>query len=235
MKILSFCPYGSFSEEAGILYLLASYLNSSGHQLLHAQCNGIFPICERDQKIGWKRSLESCSLCMGEQRALAQLGGVEVIELSKYLTSNDIVNSLRRISAISRDDLVEAEYEGISLFSVCLPVFKKMFGRDEPHFLHRHHEPALRHLFTSTILSFEAAAKVARIYQPDTALIADGIDIVTQAFLRAFDRCSVDSVTLRWREESNNIRIFQHSQSESLEIDFFVEAISLIQMSSFRR
>jgi hypothetical protein len=230
MKIVTFCPYGSLSEEAGLLFLLGAHLQAENHSVQYLQCNGAFSLCERDENLGWKRSLESCSLCIGEQAAFAYLSNIEILELSRYLSSRDIVESKRIVSALRIEELSQAEYEGLSLFSLCLPIFQKMFASETVTFLHQKHETIVRGLFLSIIHSYIAGRKLCAVEQPDLALVADGTDMITSPFLRALEQEKVDAVTIKWQKQDNTIKIFRRNCSKSINVDFFVEITSLITM-----
>ena len=79
MKVAIHLPYGSLSQESGLLTLLARYLHYAEVEVVLLGCNGFVSQCKRDLEFDLNgavggvtdspRGLHSCLACMRDQRA----------------------------------------------------------------------------------------------------------------------------------------------------------------------
>ncbi len=146
MKLAVFTPFGTWSRETGVIYLLINYLEGIYPGILQLRCNGSMPCCALDAERNWKRNLDSCFNCIAEQDELAAWSRIHSADLSHYLTPDDVLGAKRWVVSLSDKDLMTAEFNGQKLFDVCAGLFKERFGEGVLNLSHKTQAQFLRQL-----------------------------------------------------------------------------------------
>ncbi len=188
MKVNSFLPFGFFSKEAGLISLISNYVRTYGLSVTPILCNGVISACQRDSESGWQRDFNSCLQCISEQNRLAAwsqdtgavnsaASAISTISLSKFLHPQDIDQTKRWILGLSREELLEANFEGLPLGSLCQHSLIKQF--QEIDLQNRSVEMAVRRVLLSAARISRAFKTYSVAEKPDYLLMAGGQDFLS--------------------------------------------------------
>ncbi len=208
MKIGVFSPYGTFSQESGLIYLLANYLKSSGTNTFQLRCNGFFPVCDRDSESGWKRTMLSCPSCARDQRSFAEWANIDSTELSMYLSPREVEQSYRFIADAKVAELLTLQYGPLSLFDACQQSFRTRFGYDTADIKNKAHVQYLQKAELGALRMCLATRRFFNNVEPTCILLAGGRDYLSQAFSAASQLSSRSVALFQWRIEERSVRIY---------------------------
>lgn len=227
MKTAIFTPYGTRSEESGIIYLLANYMRERTGEVYQLRCNGAFPVCDRDEEREWRRDIDSCALCSHEQLRLAQWAGVETRNMTKYLLPADIDRVRTWATRLSTDCIASAELDGHPIHDYCKASIERRTSscRDD-----ERSEISKRYLFSAGL----TLAAVPRWYgelAPDLILAADGEGYMSRSFNAALEAegAAEKVVRFRWMPSEHTIRITVSRSNESAECPLLLEDVSVMR------
>ena len=128
MSIVLCSPYGGYkTPEAGLLYLLGRYLAARGSAVSQLKCNGVLPVCDRDAESNWRRPVSGCFACMQDQRDLSAWSGIGTIELSTFLSPDDVQRTARWVNGLSDEELSAAEFDGVNVSDRAAGTFAHRF------------------------------------------------------------------------------------------------------------
>lgn len=207
MKIAIFSPYGSSSQETGILGLLGNYVKSMFEQVWLLRCNGVFSLCERDAESGWRRGIQNCFRCMGEQARLAIWSGLPCEDLSAYVHPEDVLDSKRWVTTLPIDELEEANFAGIRIFDLCRGAFRSRFGSEQPDLRNPVQDETARRLMISSIRMCLATDRFHKEQHPDLVLVSGESDYITSSFIARSRARSRDIAIFRWDLTNRSIKI----------------------------
>lgn len=228
MSIVLFAPYGSNNDEGWFLYLLATYLGGSRSGLMQLVCNGCFPVCMRDRAVNWKRSLASCASCAAEQRLFGGNALLDSYSLSQLIDSQEVIKAQRVVDGMSRENLLEANYEGLPLFLLALPTFQERFARDEPSFVNKQHEVMIRQLYISIITTYCAGQRLSEVDDLEMVLTAGPRDFMIDVLYAALREAMIPRLHIRYDEERRCILASREHEGSTFDFPFVVDAISLL-------
>ena len=207
MKIALFTPFGSSSRESGIIYLLANYLHDIYPEIMQLRCNGLFSLCDRDAERNWKRPLQACFACGGEQARLAAWSRVKSTCLSRYLLPRDVDETRRWILSVEEHDLTTARFREVNLFPFCRSSFRSRFGSETPDILNKSHCQVLRRLLLSAARHMLAVDRFHRKYAPDVVFAPGGEDFISALFLSRSNVQGVRPYVLTWDLHSRSTTV----------------------------
>ena len=196
MTIGIFTPYGTFSQESGLLILLARYLHAfSGKSVEALLCNGAFSVCDRDEESNWSRKVSSCAECIFEQRSLSQWAGIKTRDLTQFLKPDEI----RETENAHQSDLKE-------LPEIIKGSFLRRYSSFDPN--HRGHHQIAKRL----VVSAERMKMAMQNYIQQASLsylcISGGGDFLTQTARQVAEELHVPCSVFVWSLEDRGIRIF---------------------------
>lgn len=188
MKLALFSPYGSFHREAGLLYLVANYLDKQGGEVLQLRCDGALSACGRDRKYVGGRTPFSCLQCIGEQSALSHWAGVRARDLSSFIAPEDVAQSSKWIAAISREEFDRLEFRGVRLWDVCAPEIIARWEGVQVSTLTPIQEEGVRALFISYVHAVVASERFLAAWKPTLSFVISKGDPLSNAYLSQLRR-----------------------------------------------
>jgi hypothetical protein len=183
MKTVIFTPYGSLSKESGLIHLVANYVGTVIGGVSALRCNGIFSLCDRDEETSWTRNLESCAICMTNQAQYANWAAAEILDLSLYLNSDEIVATKRWMHNLSTQSLLSACFKEVNLYQLSKESLSLRLGVAGPDLANKKHEQITRRVLLSAARMCLATARFNNKYAPDLVLVANGQDFISKAFI----------------------------------------------------
>jgi hypothetical protein len=207
MRIAIHAPYGSSSEEVGLLYLLVKYAHKFGHEFVQLRCGGTFATCDRDADTHWKRDIATCFSCIQDQRELAQWAEITASDLSSNLAPNDLLETRKWVSFAHLDDLTTASYHDITPFPLVKGSFKNRFGIEVPNIGHKHHEQVVRRLLLSGVRASLAARRFFERYAPELILIVGGDDFISASVAAESKRKNIPQAVFKWDLHARQVKV----------------------------
>ncbi|MCB0310827.1 MAG: hypothetical protein KDD42_06315, partial [Bdellovibrionales bacterium] len=183
MKTITFIPYGTSSQEAGVISLLANYLRTAYPDVSQLVCNGVFSLCDRDAELGWNRDLHSCARCLVDQSALGNWSGSSILQLSQFLKPIDLLETKRWVLSLSPSDFLKAKFRGMNVYEICGGTIAHRFGSNLRNMTSKTHEPYVRRVMLSAIRLALASARFSTMQMFDLALVAAGPDFISRTFI----------------------------------------------------
>ncbi len=175
MKIAVFVPFGSQSQESGLIYLLANFLRVNFPEVVQLRCNGAFSLCDRDAESSWTRSIQSCFGCMSDQKALSAWSGMPVQDISTYLKADDVNETKKWVHALRDEELLTATYGEEPVYKIVSESFAHRFGM-QPDLNNKQHGQYLRRLLLAGVRMSLTAKRYHLSFSPDITLVAGGRD-----------------------------------------------------------
>jgi hypothetical protein len=249
MHIVIHSPYGSYSRETGLIYLLANYIRDTVHQVSQLRCNGFFSLCNRDREWGLERRIDSCAICMNEQSRLGLWAGIEVQDLSSFISSREISETKSWILGLRREELPEAEFGGFNVFQLCKaslidrvvekkkqPVHERSGVSDltsEPLAIanaddiaiSEKYEDLARRLMLSAVRMVVAARNFNQRVWPDLVLASSERDFISSSLVQQSRNMAIPAVTFEWDEVERMTRV-GNSEGEYFSSPLVLENIS---------
>lgn len=207
MKIGIFSPYGSSSEETGVLGLVGNYIKNMFEQIFVLRCNGLFSLCDRDGELGWRRNVQHCLRCMGEQGRLALWADLACEDLSYHLLPEDVMETKRWVTMLNVSDLGEASYGDIDVFQLCRRSFSQRCGADAPDPHNSAHDEVARRLLVSALRMCIATEQFLKARSPDLMLVAGEGDFITNSFVNAARTVKRPVAIFQWDLASRSVRV----------------------------
>ena len=226
MQVGIFSPYGASSEETGVLGLVGNYVKNMFEQVFVLRCNGIFSLCDRDAESGWRRSVQHCLRCMGEQARLALWANIACDDLSYYLQPEDVMETKRWVTSIPSDELTRVRYGDIEVFGLCERSFHQRCGIEQPDMHNASHEETARRLLLSALRMCLASDKFIHERKPDLMLLAGKDDFITNAFMNRANVRRRDVALFRWDLASRSVRIKHPRRDEEFSCPLVFEDIT---------
>ncbi|GEM_PF-5625020 len=195
MKILTFAPYGRFSNEAGLIHLFGRYISGKS-TVTNLIDNGVFSVSDRDEEVGWRRKVSTCAEWTWEQIQMAQWAGVNIQELSACIMPNFLNDS--------SEGLVEEAKE----------TFSRRYGAFDSN--HRGHQQFARRLNGSVIRLKAGLDRYLSQNRPDLVLCAGGHDFQSRTMLGVCASLRVPSSLFSFSFEHRGIRVLSSEKKEFL-------------------
>jgi hypothetical protein len=196
MKLAIHSPYGRYSRETGVIYMLANYIRETVPDMVQLKCNGVFSLCDRDEESGWARQIDSCAICMNEQARLAQWAGMPTQDLSPFMTSKDIQESKSWILGLSREELSEAEFNGLNILELCRGSLAARAG--EGAIVNAANEDLVRRLMLAALRMCLAVRTFNLNDRPDMIFVAGQKDFLSRSIVRQSQQQGVKAVAFQW-------------------------------------
>lgn len=197
MTVLVHTPYGSSCKESSLIYLFSNYLKTINYPVIQLTCNGAFSLCDRDEEEGWKRQVDSCLRCIKDQKNLAEWSGSQTMDLSKFISSDEVIATRRAINRFAVSQLQSAAYEGISLYEICLASFKQRYPGSLPDLSNKKHEQLLRRYLLSAARMCMASKRLLNTIRPEISLVSSGDDYITRSLIEQTKRLKFTAVIFK--------------------------------------
>ena len=207
MKILVHAPFGTASEETGLLYLVLKYLRRTYPEITQLRCGGTFSICDRDADTFWKREVSTCFRCIQDQKDLAQWGELGTTDLSSHLIPEELIRTRKWIAFAKTEELLALRYEDIHPYPLVRGSFRVRFGVEEPNLSNKHHEQIIRRQLLSAVRAILSTRRYLARGLPDLALIVKGDDFISASVGSECDRAGVATSRFRWDIESRQVHV----------------------------
>ena len=220
MKIAVHAPFGTLSEETGVIHLLAKYLRGTFEQMVQVRCNGIFSLCDRDGENGWKRSLSSCFSCINDAASLATWSGINVAELSRFLTPDEIFETRKWLAMLAPTEYAKAEYAevtGINLpvYDLCRGSLLARLGTADPDLNNKGHEQVIKRFLLSAVRMCLATKNFIKHFQPELSLVAGGEDFVSRSYMAMAQAAGTQVALFRW-DLTNRVVKLHHPREKTV-------------------
>jgi hypothetical protein len=225
MRISVFAPYGPYSQESGVIYLLSNYLSEQFPDVVQLRCNGLFSVCARDSETNWKRDFDSCMMCMSDQAHLQRWSGVTALDASRFVSAEEVEASGRWLQELEDEDLVTAALGDATIYSLCESSFEKRVGTSFD-VSNKRHVQVLRRMILTVIRTHQVATSFQRSFSPDLCFIADGKDMVTGTFAKSLAGTHTESVLFRWDAHKRSIFIKRSGATEGISCDLLLDGVS---------
>lgn len=232
MKIVVFAPYGSLSEESGIIYLLANYLKPIFGEVVQLQCNGVFSMCDRDAEQSWKRSIWTCFRCLSDQKKLRQWSMLDAQDLSTHILPEDIERTKRWVHALDVSELKGASFDGADIFSLCTGSFWNRFGVSEPDLNNKNHEQVLRRFLLAASRAWIASERFHQTAAANMTFVAGGWDFITRAYTRQAKAGGVGVVLFKRDLSARAIQVIHPTNGKILSCECVIEGITNMRSDS---
>jgi hypothetical protein len=229
MRVIVHAPYGTLSQEVGLIHVLANYLRSVFPEVVQLKCNGVFSCCDRDGRDNWQRSMDSCLGCVIEQNRLAAWSGIASEPLSKYLGPEDIDLTRCAILSLPSEKMLEASVAGFRLFDLCRISFRTRFGVEVPDLRNKNHVQVLRRMMLSAARAGLAVRRFLQKFMPDISLVADGRDLISRSFIEASRQADYPAVIFRWDQSGGGVNIVHPRTHQVLVCDLRLEGIATMR------
>ena len=229
MRIALTVPFGSMSQESGVIYLLANYLRSLSVEVLALTCNGAFSVCDRDRETSWKRGVETCLVCMGGQKELVAWSGIREEELSRFISPSLVEETKRWIVSLPARDLFQAEFRGVKPFELSRKSFSARFGAVDPDLNNRNHEQFLRRFMLGVARMALATRRFNTKLMPDLTLVAHGEDFITQTVISELKAASRGVVVFKWDHHTRSVNITHPFEQKTLSCEVLIERVSAMR------
>ncbi len=221
MSIVSFAPYSSFTRSSGLIYLLANSARADGIPVKQLRCNGAFSICDKDSQAGGKRNFESCLNCIGEQQTLARWASMEMIELTRFISPEEIEASRRWLISVPTAQLLSASFVDYPGFARAEGSFQERMGTAVPDLQNKKHEQCARKLVITAIRAGIAMRRFLLKHTPRLILLDGGRDVLSKTLLEEVEnlqgagRVSTTVAVFSWNEiaRANEVQLLRHNQA----------------------
>lgn len=226
MRAGIFIPFGSTSPEAGVIALVGNYLRGlfpDSYQLL---CNGLFSFCDRDAEVEWSRDSHTCARCLADQKQSCSWASLTPLELSTYLSKDDVWESRRWALGLSDSDLLSVEFKGLRLYDLFRGSFRTRFGTENVDLANRNHAHFARKLVLATVRTCMATRRFNNVYRSDLTLVAGGYDFITSAFVEQSKRQERPAAVFRWEASNCAVRVSHPFSADSYMCNFVLENVS---------
>jgi len=226
MKIAVHAAYGTSSEETGVIFLLAKYLNRFFPDMIQLRCSGAFSHCDRDAESQWKRGLETCFKCMHEQKELSGWADLRLLDLTSYLSASEVLETRKWISYASTEELLQSTYDGIQPSELIGGSFKNRFGVETPNLANRNHEQVARRYMLAALRTSLAAKTFAAKEQPDLTFIAGADDFISRSTMEQLKAAKLQSVVFYWDLAGHVIKIVHPRVNSVYSCGIVIEGLS---------
>ena len=223
MTILIFTPYGSMTFESGLIYLIANYCQRSVAKVVQLQCDGSFPLCDRDEEFEWVRKAASCGTCIADQRRLAGWSASDTVTISSYLGPDDMIRTERWSLAIAGDNEREHYFEGENIS--CL-VERSLRKRLPPR---TGDEFTKQRLLLSSVRALIAFRRCLESLRPTFCMIAGGADFLSATFAAQCKNLAIRAAVARWNSQVRMVEVLLTQNSEVLECDLTLAPSALLR------
>ena len=207
MNVAQFSPFGLASEETGLVSLVSNFLSGQNHIVTLLRCNGLFSLCDRDGESQWRRGISSCLGCMSEQQSVARWSGSAVVDLSPFITPEEILMSKRWLLLQQNGDLCLAKFEDIVPWELCRRSFAARFGTELPESKHPVQIQVFHRMLVAAVRAYTAARNFLRAHKPELLLVAAPGDYISGALVQAATDLGQAVATFSWDLHARSITI----------------------------
>lgn len=194
MTVGIFAPYGTFSQESGLLVLLSRYLHAFGGKKVESLiCNGAFSVCDRDEESSWSRKVNSCAECIFEQRSLGHWAGIKTKDLTQFLKPDDIRNTESMSDSVEITDSIKGS-------------FNRRYASFDPN--HVSHIQLAKRLSVSSARMREAITNYLQSNSFECLCLSGAGDYLTQTAREVATEMKIPCATFMWSLEERGIRIY---------------------------
>lgn len=225
MKISIFAPYGPYSQESGVVYLLGNYLKGMFSDVSQLKCNGVFSICERDAESSWKRDIDTCTLCMADQAHLQKWSDLDSVDASRCIGAQEIEMTKRWLQEQGDAELVGLEHNCLPLFEYCEQTFQKRFAA-EFDLQNKRHVQVMRKMMLSALRMQVITNNFYNTFTPDMCFVAGGGDLLSKTFIEGLSGTHTETVRFRWDMHERTISIHRARSDEAITCELLLDGVS---------
>ena len=226
MNVVMFVPFGNLNQEAGVMSMLARQTAIVLSSVTQLRCNGIFAVCDRDVESSWNRDLHACARCLGEQAALGSWAEAGILDLSGFISAEEILETRRWILGLNDDELVSARYRELNVFELCRSTFSSRFGSAEIQAGNRNHQQFARRIMLAATRMCAATRRFNNRFMPDLTLVAGGDDFISRSFIQQSRQQKKAVAVFRWEAAARAIKVFHPRSSEVFSCEFILQDIT---------
>ena len=226
MRTAIFVPFGSLSQEAGVISLVANYMKTTFPEVVQLACNGVFSLCDRDSENNWSRDIHSCARCMADQSRLAGWAALDSLRLSSFLSPEDISESKRWVLSLSAVELMEAEFKGARLFDLCSGTLESRFTSAQIDPKNKNHEQFLRRVMLATLRMCIATRKFNNRFMPELTLVAGSDDFLARSFAAHSKLQGRLAAVFKWEVSTRAVRVMHPRTESSYSCDFVLQDVT---------
>ncbi len=226
MRLALFTPYGAMQREAGMVALLANYLQKSGAEAVQLRCDGAQRACARDALSAGGRTPFTCSPCIAEQSALAQWGGIKAKGISSFVAAEDVERITAWLDSVPGDQLFRSEFRGASLWDACRHSFLfrwQLAGGEELSALQQEN---LRGLFISYMHVRIAAERFIAAMKPSLHFVAGPDDAAVQAYLAEAKAAGAEGAMFSFNSDDETVVVEQLASAQRYETRLVLEGVA---------
>ena len=217
-----FCPPTfSFEAETSLMAMIARLIGSSSHGV-QLQCNGAFLNCDRDVKLGFHRTVESCLQCMSESSQLAQWAGLSIENLTRYMPSSDLERTKRWVSAVEREELTIAEFDGITPYEWCQALFTERFKVAFPQIDNQQHENFIRRSLLTIVRMRIAVRRFLFAVKPDCIFASPSREAFSRALMESAQDIGLNLISVSRAPSQRLIEIERWVDGTKINTDLFM-------------
>jgi hypothetical protein len=162
---------------------------------------------------------------MQDQQYSATWSNIGIEDLSRFIHSDDVIETRRWVMALSDEALLKANFHGTDLFPLCLESFRNRFSIAAPDTKNVLHLHALRRLLVSTARMYLASNRFFQVVRPDLVLIAGGTDFITATLRQSAKELDRDIVLFQWQLSQRGVQINYSKQKEGLLCELMLQGL----------
>lgn len=202
-----FAPYGSFSQETGLMALFARYLQSKNKETSWLTCNGALGACDRDEEVSWIRTHTTCLSCMADARRMSSWIGCKVNEITTSAASDS-----HQRPSVEFQEIQES--------------FTRRFGITSPEDRHLGHDSFKARLEVGATRVKYAVEKLCATYPSVFLFIASGMDFASRAAFSGAEISHAKAAVFQWSIKERGVKIFHPVRKEILSCSLVLADIS---------
>lgn len=226
MNLVMFVPFGSLNQEAGVISMLARQTGMVLSSVTQLRCNGTFALCDRDVEAGWNRDLHACSRCLSEQAALGNWAEIGSLDLSGFLSSDEVLETRRWALGLPDQDLITSRFRDLKVFDFCRSTFSSRFGSSELQPGNRNHVQFARRAMLASVRMCLATRRFNNRFMPDLTLVAGGDDFISRSFIEQSREQKKAVAVFRWEAAARAIKVYHPRSSEVYSCEFILQDIT---------
>lgn len=177
MKIAFFAPHSALWPHAFPEALVAESLAQNGHEVLYLTCGRVFhrqcvPMTAMGYTVDTPSHLKerACDLCDLNKGILRREFGLKGVDIASVLTREDFDRAEQTVSGITRDNFLEATFNGVKYGRAALSTFVLIHKKNQLQFSDKEWQILLSEIRNS-LLSLIAASRIFDQEKPDRLVL----------------------------------------------------------------
>ena len=152
-----------------------------------------------------------------------------MIDISKFISPEDIEETKRLVMAKSENSLLQTEFQGYRLIDLCKGSFITRFGTGAPSLQNKHHDYVLRRLFISAARMTIATKKFNTQQMPALSLVCGGEDFITRTYRLQSLKQNRPTALFTWSMHERCVKIVRSKDGESMNCDLALDGVSRLR------